>query len=432
MKGKMMYEKPSQRKNTLWAVLMTMVAFMTTACSNEDNAVTTGVIIPYTVTVGDDGGAATTRATVDDDFKTLFFAEGDKLYISGTDIKGELDIQKGVGTTGATFSGNLIYTGEGTPANNLKLTATLVSAQQKVGKQVSVDSKGAVTVNYPTEAYCTSVNDAVQQYSRLTGTSTFGAKSFKLTQQTAFLNFIITFKDGTTSGDQIYPEVSINGSTSIAKVTTTKEDYNVVAKFVRPVASGTRLWNNWVVVSLSPYLFAFNLSNGVTLEGKVYNVKKTQDPPSPLNISNPKLGQVIGIDGTNYNYNKLPSGMPPVAKICYVNGSHGLALAMTDEEGWSTWYTAKPTAAAHTPAFSSGGTWKLASKSEWDLMVNAAKGFTNLCKGFESVGGTNMEDNLFYWSSTQINGTIANSIASWGWTNQSKDGGALVRACLDF
>ena len=125
-------EKPSQRKHTQWAVLLMMVAFMMTACSNEDNVgvtpeTETGVVIPYTVTVGT-GAAATTRATVDDDYQTLYFAQGDKLYISGTDIQGVLDIQDGAGTTGATFSGNLIYSGEGSPADDLELTATLVSA----------------------------------------------------------------------------------------------------------------------------------------------------------------------------------------------------------------------------------------------------------------------------------------------------------------
>ena len=48
------------------------------------------ITIPYTVTVG--SCEPDTRATVDADFQTLRFAAGDKLYITGTNIKGVLNI----------------------------------------------------------------------------------------------------------------------------------------------------------------------------------------------------------------------------------------------------------------------------------------------------------------------------------------------------
>ena len=126
-----------KKNNILWAVLpMMAAALMTTACSNDDNVnespteQSTVKTIPYSVTVND---GATTRATVDSDNKTLKFADGDKLYITGTNIKGMLDIQTGTGTASATFSGDLTYSGEGSPAADLSLTATLVSAQQTDG-----------------------------------------------------------------------------------------------------------------------------------------------------------------------------------------------------------------------------------------------------------------------------------------------------------
>ncbi len=62
------------------------------------------------------------------------------------------------------------------------------------------------------------------------------------------------------------------------------------------------------------------------------------------------------------------------------------------------WSTAQTTCAAHTPAFTDG-TWKLATKDEWDNMISAAGSYTALCDGFSSVGGTNMQSN-YYWSST--------------------------------
>ena len=273
-------------KNMFWAALSMTAALVMTACSSKDNDVTeipqtpsTSKTIPYTVTVS--GGEATTRATVDGDNKTLKFATGDKLYITGTDIRGVLDIESGVGSaSGAKFSGTLTYSGSGSPSDGLSLTATLVSAQQTVGNQVSVDGAGAVTVNYPIAAYCTSVNDAVQQYSKLTGTSTYGAKAFSLTQQTAFLNFVITFDDGTTTSGTTLSAVVSNNSSAIctADVTTTTENGNVVAKFVLPVASSTTLTSPTVKMGDKD---AISFS-GATLSPKVYNVKRTQLHPSAI------------------------------------------------------------------------------------------------------------------------------------------------------
>ena len=269
------------KKNSfLWAALSMTAALVMTACSSDDNDMTetpvapsTSKTIPYTVTVG--GDEATTRATVDSDNKTLRFATGDKLYITGTDIQGVLNLQAGDEgkNTGATFSGELTYTGGGTPADGLSLTATLVSAQQTVGTQVSVDAAGAVTVNYPTSSYCATIGDAVQQYSRLTGTSNYSDRAFTLTQQTAFLNFEITFDDGTAAGKTLSAVVSNDGSTvCTADVTTTTVNEKVVAKFVLPVAAGTELSNATVTMG-GKETISFGTSQ--QLAGKIYNITRS-------------------------------------------------------------------------------------------------------------------------------------------------------------
>lgn len=273
-------KKIMKTKNMIWAALSMTAALVMTACTNDDNAVETPAApqaevktIPYTVTVSQGGDAATTRATVDSDNKTLYFADGDKLYVTGTNISGTLDIQTGTGTASATFSGDLTYTGEGTPASDLSLTATLVSAQQTDGTEVTINpTTKAVTVNYPTTAYCDDVATAVQKYSNLTGTSNYGSKSFTLSQQTAFLNFVITFADGTTTGTGLSAVVK-NGETTLctANRTTTTESEKVVAKFVLPVASGTALSGATVKMGTKAALAITD----ATLAGKVYNVKRT-------------------------------------------------------------------------------------------------------------------------------------------------------------
>ena len=205
----------------------------------------------------------------------ILFATGDKLYVSGSNISGILELQAGAGTTSATFSGSLNYTGSGTPSDDLTLNATLVTAQQTVGTEISVDANGVVTVNYPTTSYCANVTEAGQKYSRLTGTTTYGAKSFSLSQQTAFLNFVITFDDGTDTDTSLSAVVSNSGSAiSAGNVTTVTESGKVVAKFVLPLASGTTLTNAIVKMGNKQTIAI----DDATLAGNVSNMNKIQPP----------------------------------------------------------------------------------------------------------------------------------------------------------
>lgn len=272
----------------IWAALSMTAALVMTACTNDDNIVETPAApqdevktIPYTVTVGQVGDAATTRATVVDDpsdatnyHKTLYFATGDQLYISSdsrTDLKGTLTLKAGDEgkSSGATFEGSITYTGDA-PEGTTEIKATLVGSSN-VGVQIT---DGKVTgVSYPSDAYCSSVNDAVQKYSNLTGTSTYSSKSFTLTQQTAFLNFVITFEDATTTGTGLSAVVSNGGSALCTANVTTVTDNGVKAKFVLPVAKGTMLSSANVKFGDKA---AISFGASQTLEGKVYNVKKTQ------------------------------------------------------------------------------------------------------------------------------------------------------------
>ena len=272
-------------KSILWAAMSMTAALMMTSCSSDDVQdwpTPTTKTIPYTVTVSQG-----TRATVDEDLSTLRFAEGDKLTISGTNVSGTLDMTSAAGQTSATFSGNLTYTGSGEqPAEDLELTATLVSAQQS-----------GTELTYPTDAYCATVDEAVQKYSKLTGTGTYGAKTFALSQGTAFLNFKITFADGTTDGTTI-PAVVKNDDTELcsANVTTTTVDGKVVAYFVLPVAGGTTLTNATIAMGSKG---SWTITEA-TLSGKVYNVKKGLYPFT-INDSGKKVFFAPGNLQATYN-----------------------------------------------------------------------------------------------------------------------------------
>ena len=486
----------------LGAALSMMAALMMTACSNDDNAnespaqQNVAKTIPYTVTVN---GGASTRATVQSDNKTLYFADGDKLYVSGTNIKGVLDIQTGDGSTtgpgtaSATFSGDLTYSGSGSPASDLSLTATLVSAQQTVGTsagcQVSVNDAGEVTVNYPTTVYCADVASAVQKFSNLTGTSTYSSKSFSLTQQTAFLNFEISFADGTgiTAGANLSTVVNNNGNTICGgNVTATNDGGVIKAKFVLPVAASTAT----VTKTLTSAYVKFNsddskvlrLRDVASLEGKVYNVKPAQSS-TLASVTASHLGWLVGSDGKAYDPTKgyMPIGVTAVAKICYLgsetaeadNGfNHGLALALSDANGGGGCLWCTSTGNVHTykaansssfasesglqynakhnseidyyPAFkaaiANNGTaaptdcssWFLASGYQWKQMIGAT--------GLNNLGLTG---NAYYWSSTERDNDSAWIISTldgsnWGsWGSINKDEYSWfsltrVRACLAF
>ena len=169
---------------------------------------------------------------------------------------------------------------------------------------------------------------------------------------------------------------------------------------------------------------------------KVKGVTATVEAPAEatpaLSINSPSVGQVIGSDGKNYDYGSLPTGVTAVAKICYVSGSNGLALALTDEEGTMEWRPAMETIAAHTAPFT-GGTWKVASKDEWSNMITAAGSYTALRDGFTSVGGTNMQSN-YYWTSTEwdSNGAWSYNFSDGYWASDPMDFESCVRACLAF
>ena len=160
--------------------------------------------------------------------------------------------------------------------------------------------------------------------------------------------------------------------------------------------------------------------------------EKPAEATPALSITNPAVGQVIGSDGKNYAYGSLPTGVTAVAKICYVSGSNGLALALADE-GKKDWSTAQTVCAAHTAPFT-GGTWKLATKDEWDNMINAAGSYSALHDGFSSVGGTNMQED-YYWSSTEYDSDFAwyyDGYNEEDWDNGDKVYNLYVRACLAF
>jgi len=233
------------------------------ACSNEnsiaeyDNPVKTkGIIIPYSADVTQ---SAKTRASVNESTLQLLFEAGDQLEISGTNISGTLTLSTGAGTSSGHFTGSLTYTGSGTPDPSLALTAKLIS------------SSNALTGNDYSTAIAASLTEAVQKYSNLTGSSTYSAKSFSLTQNSSFISFNLSFGDGsTTDGDYTATISDTNGTpysaTGSVSVSSAK------AEFVAAFAGGTTLVSPKVTVNSKD--FAFGSASTTLAAGYVYPANK--------------------------------------------------------------------------------------------------------------------------------------------------------------
>lgn len=265
-----------------WGLLLTMAAALAlTACDSDDKTTETppapsgqqGEVktIPYSVTVG--GDEAAMRATVDADLKTLRFAAGDQLYISAPgrdDVQAVLTLKAGgEGQTSAAFEGQLTYTGDA-PGDDLKLEAVLVGADN----QLYTISGGRVTdKTYPTTTFCKDVDEAVRQYSSLTGSATFASRSFTLTQGTAFLDFSITFSGGPSAGDVLSATYSRAGSAVCSSdVTAENDDGNVVARFVVPVEAGDHFDHSELAIDGGGRI---SFGGSAEIKPKVYRVARS-------------------------------------------------------------------------------------------------------------------------------------------------------------
>ena len=281
--------KKVKTRKFLWTLLpMMAAALMTTACSSDDDSTSvtpnpaadqTVKSIPYTVTVGQ---GTTTRATVATDDVTLQFAEGDKLYVENksANVYGCLTLQSGDAgkATDATFSGDLNYTGSA-PTDNLELTATLVGANDKLATTDGDKVTGFKAYNAE-DNICATMADAVAKFSKLQGSNTYGAKSFALSQKTAFLKFKVILEDGTTPGNDAVAVTVKDGNTTLGTGTTvasgTAQFTDTYAEFVLPVANGTTISDDakmWVGSVGTPADESIDLGGSNTLAaGNVYEV----------------------------------------------------------------------------------------------------------------------------------------------------------------
>jgi len=218
---------------------------------NQTSIETNGITIPYTVTVQQAEG---TKVSVSGDDRTLVFNSTDKLNISGTDISGTLDLVDGAGTSSAKFSGDLIYTGIGSPAPDLALTATLNSAPD-------YDSSIAGAFDL-----------AVKYYSNITGSGTYEGHSFALQQTSSFIKFHIRVTS--------YSEIEMSPGDKVVTVTD-RNSYSVSGyayydgtslSFTIAFPGGTVL--DRAILSIEGNVMKLGGASQTLTANKVYNYEK--------------------------------------------------------------------------------------------------------------------------------------------------------------
>ncbi len=155
-------------------------------------------------------------------------------------------------------------------------------------------------------------------------------------------------------------------------------------------------------------------------------------------------GKLICTDGHIHAYGTdAACTATRVAKIIYIGTtghatySHGLALALTDEASTMGWQDAIDACSAkNTSTPVTGATWLQASQAQWNYMLgtNGAGSYDALRTGFTSVGGTDLQSEVGYWSST-----ASSDRQAWYYNfNKSdyftglKTYAKWVRACLAF
>lgn len=422
---------------------LAMVGMVMTGCSSEDDFAdiqqpeNKSNVVTLTTTVGFDEGVAN-RALTADGVKT--FAAGDQIAVIYKNTSNQT--VRNIST--ALTDGDI--TNEGKNATfTVKLTdpkageavryiypAAMLAATVETTADVNADANvryDALNTQDGTLSTLASTLDLAIFDGSLTSGAALPA-SATMTNRLAIL--AVTLKDNAATPADITSTITgmtVSDGTNTYTITRSAAAGPIYVA-IRPTTSaaieitatdGTKHYTK----SLTGKTYA--ASNG-------YNVSWRMMAEALLNITSPSVGQVIGTDGKNYAYGSLPMDVTAVAKICYVSGSNGLALALTDE-GWMNKNKAETTCAAHTPAFN-GGTWKLASDGEWRNMIDAAGSYTALRDGFSSVGGTNMQS-AGYWSSTQTNMNwewyYYYNFGSGNWDYYDKDFGSyVVRACLAF
>ena len=300
---------------------------LTTACSNEDdalnntanteNTINKGYALPVTVNVTRQGDA-TTRATYTDNGNgtgSLGFSTGDKLFVysddggSAGEYAGVLDW-----VSDGTFSGTITTKNPYTGTINALLSggepavAVLLPAGYGDYGYLSTGNRGAYNEEYiknNTKAFVASTTEktakalAVEQFSF--ENAAYESGGFALVPNNAILNFTIT---GLTPSTEVTATLAESGSDVISGQVTPDGSGN--ATFAMAILGGCTFIKD-LTLTVGGNVFSFTDSSVLLAAGKIYNITRT---PGVLNgqfsVSSTKKVYFskgnLQYDGTNWKF----------------------------------------------------------------------------------------------------------------------------------
>ena len=435
--------------------MMAALALAFAACSNNDDndfaqqptAQPANGEITITATLDANDGASTRALGIDGDNIASTWKTTDEfaiLYNNGTeDTKSIATVDKIDGTTVT-----ITFTVSSSLANNTACTIVYPASAANAAK-TGADVATALATQDGTIGNCPEVR---------VGTATIDKDNHNLTNVTKLTaqNAIFKFTLSGQSIDATHPLVIKKGE-------------NEVVTTVTPASSTTSVYVAMPAAANSTYKFIVKTDDNKYIKsgtaaitaGKYYqttlDLSTARYPLALSSATVDDLGSVIGADGKIYLNMTAATGASPattaVAMIAYVGSetgvagyTHGLALALTDKGSmkWSM-ATGASGAAAHTPAAPSPMTslWMLPSKDQWQKMFAANGGdkdsYTGLNTTITTAGGTTLQADACYWSSSESNpGDAAYGVnlighnASASWSNDYEGSVSQVRACLAF
>ena len=301
-------------------ILLMLAVALALSCTREpspehDSSEAGFKTIHYKVQVSSSGISKAT--TAENDTKYVFQAT-DALYVSSTDpdsgdvqLFGVLTLISGSGETTAYFEGDLVGVDEFEPDSDTPINVTLVSSEDRI----HTTSEGQLTdTSYPSGEYGTTLADAVEKYSNFTCSTTFGATSFTLSQNSSFVICKIKMP-ATDLPDATSVTASLeSGGNTIweGNVSSTVNGTGVVSKldFVIPFEGGTvtlssaSLSLEWVDALDAPQSEDFELSPKTLAANNYYTVDR-----STFSFDGFRIKGTVNNTTITFNYNYANDGI---------------------------------------------------------------------------------------------------------------------------
>lgn len=237
-----------KKMKTLKIILPILVLSLLQGCGKEVDVRSEKVYktIHYRATAS---GSDVSKASLNASDQYIFEAT-DRLFVcdaatGGTNLYGALTLVSGAGERVAYFEGDLACAEDFDLLSTTPISVTLVGVTGNTGtdKIHTVSGGKLIGTSYPDDLYASTLTEAVQKFSNFTCSSTFGATTFTLSQQSTFLVCSVKMSQSDLPVDTDVTVSLENASSTVWEGTVTSAASGSVSRlsFVIPFEGGTAL-----------------------------------------------------------------------------------------------------------------------------------------------------------------------------------------------